>query len=1101
MPHPVPVTIEHGDAGPEVGPEARRPLDEAASPESAEPGNATLQFVPSTLPGTLGRADGGSRVRTMRRLQRASGNQAMQRLMRPATVQRFPPGAQPATPVAPTGQGPGGIPGAPRAEVAQSSIDRIKELVGMKEGEGNVWVGPLDEYELGRLWGSFGMGLPDMIEGNKTLWDRSKERGMEMSDIPLTKTVRTMFQAEVNGAAAEYLAKNKTDAEAAQKELGFDKEEGKATPEQVEKQKDLEFMAVQVQELKKTKKRIEETPYVGWAKYGDTPVPDYDPDANVYPVPFVPGGPPPVGPEAYHRPITDDKPMVPYEEVMGQWKAVSGALIALLDQHPALYAAEAEGGLAKLSGEAPDDNPVAAAREALANLKASIVSTQADPPDWHKLKPIHRQLMKGERKGSQIDWSKSYYKEAMAEDIGDWETMETVGDVAIGILAAVAFIFAELASGGTATAFLIAGMGVSAGQTASKWDNWSQLKDAAGSAASSATSLVDQEQVDSAFIDAVLQTAFSALDAWGAAKSGAKLASGYLAGKAGAKAAEVGLENFAKLKPWEQLLAVDKGIAELGVENTMKRIGATDPLALLEHLPKGSGAAERVLQYAELVKNVGKVDIPAALQDLGKVIAEKGAGEADKIVQLAIEQMGPRETLARAGGWSRLASALGTESKAGKQLLSWRDAMYADLKRYVAEDLHAVVQETGTMGSFTNDLDMSFLGADAAANRSKALQYLASRSGLAADAGKLDKMLYIGLFTDPRRMHMFDKFPEMAAELSKTAATFEEQLVWSAEYFRVVKTNPARAERVLATMEELGVKKIENFETLSEKAVDVLSGDQDRLVSEIESLLGKEPADAAAARPKMLELGQTQAQLNVKEGGGYFTGGGVRRFVTEDAKAPFGGYGAGEAPLKQGSQEYMAATDQVAKLRDALDKVRAVDLASPNAAIELPGAIKSVAKYGDRFTQIAERLGKAVPGGETFEWMAGEFDRILKMARGQADMTLQAALRADAEQVMTRLEAACTAFDNLHTGILKELQKNAGLIGREAVAADIVKATVARYQWLRFKGVLLASAGSVGRTIGSVAAEGLVPDEGTPATAAGVPKPKGGTPVPTPATP
>lgn len=1084
------MTARAHDVAPDVTDPANLPnRAETLDPEPVATEGATPAGVgPARLPGILGRSDAGTRRRTVRRLQRTSGNASVQRILAPPSVQRVPPGAMPATPVAPTNQGLGGVPNAPRPEVARSTIERITEIVGLKEGEGNFWVGPLDEYELGRLWGSFGMGLPDAIEANQVLWNRSKSRGMELSDIPITRQVRAMFSDAVRAVAQDYLDKNEKGATDAQKELGFDKEAA-ATPEQQEKQKDLEFMAVQVQELKKTKKRIEEAAYVGWAKQGDTPVPAHDPHANAYPVPFVAGAPPPLGPDGLDRQKPDDKPMVPYDEVMAQWKPVSGALIALLDEHPALYAAEMQDGLGRIAGETKDDNPVQAAREALAGIVESIGKTRSNLSggglDWRELRPIHRQLMSGDRKQGPLDWSRNYYKEAMKEEIGDYETMKAVEDVGIGVLTAVAFLFAELASGGTATAFLLVGLGATAGQTAQKWENWSQLENAAGSAASSTTALVDKEQVDAAFIDAILQTAFAALDAWQAAKSGAKLAGGYLASRAGAKAAEVGLENFAKLKPWEQLLAVEKGINELGVEGVMRKMGTKDPLALLDHLPKGSAAAERVLGYAALAKNLGKVDIAEALKDLGKVIAEKGVAEADSIVQLAIEQIGPRETLSRAGGWSRLASALGTESAAGKRLLAWRDSIYADLKRYVSEDLGAVVQETGTMGSFTNDLDMSFLGKDAAANRAKAVQFLAARSGLAPNAGALDKMLYIGLFTDPRRMHMFDKFPELAADLSKKAASFEEQLVWTAEYRRVLANNPARGERVLKQMEELGIKPIDNFETLSEKAVDVLSADQDRLLGEIEALLGRQPPDRAGAGPKMLELAQTQAQLNVREGGGYFTGGGVRRFVTEDPKAPFAGYGPGEAPARTGSQEYTAALDQVGKLRQALEKVQGANLAAPSAMIELPGAIKSVAKYGNRFTQVAEQLGHAVPGAAQFERMAGEFDRILSMARGEADVTLQAALRADAEKVLGELTAACATFDGLHLAILRELRGKAGLIGREAVAADIVKATVSRYQWLRFKGILLAEAGSVGRTVSSIAVDQLDSGSGTPATAGG----------------
>ena len=111
-------------------------------------------------------------------------------------------------------------------------------------------------------------------------------------------------------------------------------------------------------------------------------------------------------------------------------------------------------------------------------------------------------------------------------------------------------------------------------------------------------------------------------------------------------------------------------------------------------------------------------------------------------------------------------------------------------------------------------------------------------------------------------------------------------------------------------MGELGIKEIPEFKPLSERAVDVLSEQQDRLVAEIEQLAAREPPDKGALAGKVVELAQTQAQINVKEGGGHFSGGGVRRFVTEDPKSPFPGYGPGEAKTpKSAHGDYLAASD------------------------------------------------------------------------------------------------------------------------------------------------------------------------------------------------
>ncbi len=989
----------------------------------------------------------------------------MQRL-----IARPPAGTAAATPdapvtqrIIPTGQPPEPIKGPPGPEAAASALDKIRAIVGKKKGEGYTWVGPLDESELGKLWGSFGTGLADVVEANPYEWEESWKRGMVVTDLSIGSRIRYEFAGEVRSLSKKYLEKNLEDAAAREKELGFDTDKP-FTADQIQKQKDLEAMAIEAQRLKKAKEQIERAAYVGWEKNPSLGDKHIGPRQLYLPVTFTPGAPPPY--PASHRPGPGDLPMVAYDDVMAQWKPVAGTLLGLLDEHPALFAAEAQDKLGAVAGETKDDNPVEAARQSLADAKVAIRKTQQSPPDWHELKPIHRQLLGGEATGS-MNWNRRLYKDVLKEEVGDYETLATVTDLSLGLLAAVAFLFAEGLSGGTATALLVAGLGVTAGQTAGKWNSWAELDNAADAATSSATQLVDQGQVSAALVDAVLQTAFAALDAWQAYKTGIKLAGGYLASRAGGEAAEVGLKNFTKLSEMEKLLAVDKGIQELGVEQTMARIGTKNPGDLLKALPENSASWLRVHEYLQLTFRVGNMDVSKAIGNLGRLIAEKGTAVADDVVALAVERLGPREVLARTDGWAKLASALGDGSATGKGLMSWRNGIYADLKRYVGEELGAAVEETGSLGAFTNDLDMSFMGKNASANRARALQFLGSRSGFGANAKTLDDMLYIGLFTDPRRIHMFDQYPQLAADLSKHTASFEEQLGWSAEYYRVVKDNPARAERVLKDMDEITggtVKLIENFDELSGKSLDVLSAEQDTLVGEIEALIAKQPPDLAMAGPKMELLAMTQAQINVAEKGGYSTGGAVRRFVSEDPRNPMPDYEPGKAPLKPDTNAYTEALGQVTKLRDAVEKVKAVDLAAPGSLLELPGAVKSVGKFGDRFSQAALDVGTAAtPGSKEFATMADKFEAIITKAREKG--ALQAAIREDADAVVAEVAAACASFDNVHNAILRGLRTQAGLVGHEVVAADIIKATLTRYKWIRTKSILMTQVGAFPRFV------------------------------------
>jgi hypothetical protein len=1006
-------------------------------------------------------------------LQRQAGNQAVSHLL----VQRITDEAL-AAKAGDSGQAYGaGAPAkpfslgaTPSPEKQKSALEEIRDIV-----DDNWWVGPLDELKLGRLWSSFGEGLPQVYDANKGLWDKSRDRGMDLRDVGILNIARTQLAHDVRGIAREYMEKNLADAVAAQKELGFEPGGAPPTDEQVERRNEIEWAATQLSELKKIKSRLE-MQFVGWTEVPSR-VNQYGEDfGGLYPVRFTPGRAPsiPAGDPRGNAAVVHEN-VVPYDDVMKEWQPVTGALLSLADEHPVLFAALRENKLGQVAGEDATDNPAGAMQTVLANLITSIKETKGNIDSgalkWQELKPIHRQLVEGERK-VRIPWDHPVFKAAAKESVGSFETGKTVADIGIGVAAAVMFIFAMAASGGTAAIFLLGGLGLSAGNAASKWKDYGELKSAAKAAASSTTELVGQEQVDAALIEAILESAFAALDVFQAGKGAKAIAGGMKAARAGAKAATVeGVEELAKAvaKGAAPDVAgralIERSIVEQGVEATMKRMGQKDPLKLLALVPEASVAAARIKDYASLVAKLGAdVDLPSVLTNLAKKTAELGAAEVDGFVRLAIERYGPLKTIQMSGGWKNLASALGGDSAAGKSLLAWRDAIYGDLKSFVEKDLKAAVQETGTIGNFTNDLDMSFLGKEAAAHRSTALQYLAGRAGLPANAGMLDKMLYIGLFTDPRRLHLFDKFPDLAADLSKKTAGFEEQLIWNAELSRLAR-NPIRQQRVLDAMKELGIPVMEKFKPLSDTAVDLLSKAQDRLVGEIEELANAATPDKGALSAKMLELAQVQAQINVKEGGGYFSAGGVRRFVSQDPKNPFPGYKPGEAPAKPGSMEYTAALDQVAKLRDASDKLAGAVVQGPAGLADVAGSMKSIAKYGDRFVEAAKALGVSVPDPKLFDEMAGEFKRILELARRETGETLQATLRSDFDTLMSQVTGAVARFDSLHVAVLKDLRMQAGILGKEAVAADIVKATVSKYRWARFRSLLFAELALAGRVV------------------------------------
>ena len=109
---------------------------------------------------------------------------------------------------------------------------KIQALVGTKEGEGNWWVGPLDEHILEALWGSLGdQVLTDLTQSDKrSLWVRSIKAGAELHTIPAMRKIQRMFIGVVAGIARGFLDKNKATAEGEKAALNADPSSAPSPP-------------------------------------------------------------------------------------------------------------------------------------------------------------------------------------------------------------------------------------------------------------------------------------------------------------------------------------------------------------------------------------------------------------------------------------------------------------------------------------------------------------------------------------------------------------------------------------------------------------------------------------------------------------------------------------------------------------------------------------------------------------------------------------------------------------------------------------------------------------------------------------------------------
>jgi hypothetical protein len=132
-------------------------------------------------------------------------------------------------------------------------------------------------------------------------------------------------------------------------------------------------------------------------------------------------------------------------------------------------------------------------------------------------------MFKGAAPGAASTWK--------TDSLGNWAANEVVKNkedmdfwvtLGLGSLAAAAFIFAEIATLGTATFFIAASVGLAAtgAEVAQKWEKYSDLAAAGQTNVSDKTALVDPSQVDEAMIEASIATAMAILAAVGVAAKG-----------------------------------------------------------------------------------------------------------------------------------------------------------------------------------------------------------------------------------------------------------------------------------------------------------------------------------------------------------------------------------------------------------------------------------------------------------------------------------------------------------------------------------------------------------------------------------------------------
>ncbi|GLR16684.1 eCIS core domain-containing protein [Portibacter lacus] len=952
-----------------------------------------------------------------------------------------------------------------RAITNFSSATTAQRMVFVDKILEQWWISPWDEVALERIWNSFGENIAEVgaNEANNTRWDNCIERGMDPSNIRALGDLRDNFSSDVQETAKDYIRANILYAQDEMVRLGLRNSNTEESPtaeiEQRLRWEETQYLASETQRLIEAQRLLRQV-HVGYRRWMTVDRGGSVSGSGVSHALFNPT----LRPTYSTHPDTDEDPAKTWEETKVEWDKSVAAINAITSQSPAVYAAFSSGGdnLSNLSEDNPETARETASRlltDLERNGQLTLPKIDSLDLDWRDLVPIHNQLYSGIKTGpSEVDWSNDFNKSVARDVIGDHETREFWIALGLGTASAAAFIVSELATGGFATGFWLGvGIGISGAQAISSWENWEDLDTANDSAASHESQLVEDGQVNAALLQAIVDSVFAFVDVATpgvrgamALRSAARLETALMT----RSAAHI-LENMGELTARESAEAIQRGIAELGVEETMRKTGrSVEELSdIIRSGSLGDEVAESLLQRLRQAEELGlgeagdstirtigspmetswatERSIEQALADMSTAISEGTISRdfASQLTSEAIERLGPTEVLRRCG-WDNLVKTLPDGGPAGARLMEFRESIFADLQRFVREELEGDVVATGTRGNFSNDLDMSFTGANAASARQQAMEYIARRLGIENSPSVLDRVLLMGMFTDPRRIHAYDTLPAaMREEVARIQATNQEQLIWNRRVWEAVEhNNDEMAQSIRETMEDLGIPEF-NYRPLS-------SGEIRRLSQRIDSLWGQldtaiESGDQVAQRSLAEEIGNSQALINAAEEGGYFSGGGVRRFVTERP---------GETPfprLPGGAEHGMLSAERLTALIDQLPKLDHSLLKLSGSTEDVIAGVRGIGKYGARVAEVAGEAG--VENGAV--WRILE-ENCLELKRAADSGGIARSMTAgDAEVVIRDATRAFQAIIESSDGIILQLRNGTTVQGVGTLASEIQRTT------------------------------------------------------------
>ncbi len=398
-------------------------------------------------------------------------------------------------------------------------------------------------------------------------------------------------------------------------------------------------------------------------------------------------------------------------------------------------------------------------------------------------------------------------------------------------------------------------------------------------------------------------------------------------------------------------------------------------------------------------------------------------------------------------GWKRVAAALDAAGDKGKALGERMERWRAQQLESVIHDVQmlgktrgageVVIKRTGT-AKFSSDMDVNFLGADAAMMRNTAQELMEKRFG--AQWGSM----FDGAFLlDPRRLHLFDQLPSAQRARIEAVMVKESQVnvlarmrndVYKASVSgdSAVQAAARRdADKLSRPIEELARKWGVPMEEVEQRATEARRltrepGRVSRLELELDALHGRfnaatKPGERAALAE---QIAVRQSRVNTANPEAYLTPGGVDLFVT--GRDDLAGLGRlpdrtaggnleampGMSPLSA-SMKYMAVIDNLAMLHHT------------ELAGSLHEQLKGMAKYCERLllstdhaatrptlqaanpaaaamqARIVERLKPLIDANDLFNRLV---DGMAAARNDAANLMRQTSLPYDVERPFTLLQ-------------------------------------------------------------------------------------------------